>query len=147
MRARSGRNLQYLDADGPGAYHGGMSEREKGRWGAFVVIVAAALGIVQFYRPASPAPTEPFAAIARARGLFAGASLNAFGASREVRLSFALPGSLVEFPLEVSGDVTALAYEWISVDDSTRGSGLHAVSGAAFVTPTTAGFYHLAIVR
>jgi uncharacterized protein YcbK (DUF882 family) len=124
-----------------------MAEREKGRWGAFVAIVAAALGIVQFYRPASPAPTEPFAAIARARRLSAGASLNAFGASREVRLRFALPSSLVEFPLEVSGDVSGLAYEWISTADSTRRSGLRAVSGASFVSPDSAGFYRLAIVR
>jgi uncharacterized protein YcbK (DUF882 family) len=145
-RARGGRNLQYLDAGGPDAYHGGMAEREKGRWGAFVAIVAAALGIVQFYRPASPAPTEPFAAI-RARALSAGASLNAFGDSREVRLRFALPASLVEFPLEVSGDVTSLAYEWIAADDSTQGSGIHAVSGASFVSPSAPGYYHLAIVR
>jgi uncharacterized protein YcbK (DUF882 family) len=124
-----------------------MAEREKGRWGAFVAIVAAALGIIQFYKPASPAPTEPFAAIARARRLSAGASLNAFGASREVRLRFALPSSLVEFPLEVSGDVSGLAYEWISTADSTLGNGLHAVSGASFVSPSAPGFYRLAIVR
>jgi uncharacterized protein YcbK (DUF882 family) len=126
-----------------------MAERENrgGRWTAFVAIVAAALGVVQFYRPASPAPTEPFAAIARGRRLSAGASLNAFGDSREVRLRFALPSSLVEFPLEVSGEVSALAYEWVSADDSTRGAGLHAVSGASFMSPGTPGFYHLAIVR
>jgi len=141
------RNLQYLDGGGPDAYHGGMAEREKGRWGAFVAIFAAALGIVQFYKPASPAPTEPFAAISRARGISAGASLNAFGASQEVRLRFALPSSLVEFPLEVSGDVSSLAYEWLSADDSTRGAGIHPVSGAAFITPSAPGFYHLAIVR
>jgi uncharacterized protein YcbK (DUF882 family) len=141
------RNLKCLDAGGPDAYHGGMAEREKGRWGAFIAIVAAALGIVQFYRPASPAPTEPFAAIGRGRGIAAGASLNAFGDSREVRLRFALPSSLVEFPLEVSGDVSALTYEWISADDPARGTGMHAVSGASFVTPSAPGFYHLAIVR
>lgn len=126
-----------------------MGEREKGigRWGAFAAVVAAALGIVQFYRPASPAPTEPFAAIARAHGVSAGASLNAFGDSREVRLRFALPASLVEFPLEVAGDVASLAYEWISADDSTRGDGLHAVSGASFISPSVPGYYHLAIVR
>ncbi len=141
------RNLKCLDAGGPDAYHGGMAEREKGRWGAFIAIVAAALGIVQFYRPASPAPTEPFAAIGRGRGIAAGASLNAFGDSREVRLRFALPSSLVEFPLEVSGDVSALTYEWISADDPARGTGMHAVSGASFVTPSAPGFYPLAIVR
>jgi len=126
-----------------------MAERESGggRWTAFVALVVAAVGVVQFYRPASPAPTEPFAAIARARRLSAGPSLNAFGDSREVRLRFALPSSLVEFPLDVSGDVGALAYEWVSAEDSTRGAGLHAVSGASFVSPEAPGFYHLAIVR
>jgi len=126
-----------------------MSEREKGigRWGAFAAIVAAALGIVQFYRPASPAPTEPFAAIARRRGLSAGPSLNAFGDSREVRLRFSLPASLVEFPLEVSGDVSSLAYEWIAADDTTRRTGLQPVSGASFISPSAPGYYHLAVVR
>ena len=40
--------------------------------------------------------------------------MNAFGASQEVRVSFALPGSDVEFPIEVSGDPSALTYEWVA---------------------------------
>ncbi len=128
-----------------------MEERERqsglGRWGVFAAVTAAAVGVIQFYQPASPAPTEPFAAIARARGLAAGASPNAFGTSHEVRLRFALPASVVEFPLEVSGDPASLTYEWLAAEDSNSGAGLHAVNGASFISPERPGFYHLAIIR
>ena len=113
----------------------------------FAVVAAAAVGIIQFYQPSSPALTEPFAAIARDRRVAAGASPNAFGASRELRLRFALPASVVEFPLEVSGDLSSLTYEWVAAEDSNSGAGLHAVSGAAFLSPGKPGFYHLAIIR
>ena len=65
-----------------------------------LVMVSAALGVVEFYHPAHSAPIAPFAAVSSR--LAAGASMNAFGTSREVRISFALPGSDVEFPIEVS---------------------------------------------
>jgi uncharacterized protein YcbK (DUF882 family) len=108
-----------------------------------LIMVTAALGVVQFYRP-TPAPIEPFANVSR---LAAGASMNAFGASHEVRLTFALPGSAVEFPLEVSGDPTALTYEWVASRDSTAVESVRPVNGAAFVAPVKPGFYRLAIVR
>jgi uncharacterized protein YcbK (DUF882 family) len=106
----------------------------------------AALAIIQFAHPAVSAPTEPFSALASNR-LTAGASLNAFGTSREVRLRFSLPGSDVEFPLEVSGDPSALSYEWVTGVDSTSVETARPVTGSSFVAPTAPGFYHLAIVR
>lgn len=108
-----------------------------------LVMVTAALGVVQFYHPAS-APIEPFANVSR---LAAGATKNAFGTSREVKLSFALPGSEIEFPLEVSGDPSALSYEWVASRDSAASEPVRPVNGASFVAPTKPGFYHLAIVR
>ena len=83
--------------------------------GSVVALALAAIGVIQFFHPARPAPTGPFAAYGS--GLSAGPSLNAFGMSQQLRLRFALPGGEVEFPLEVSGDPADLAYEWVS----TRG--------------------------
>jgi uncharacterized protein YcbK (DUF882 family) len=114
-------------------------------WGTVIVATLAAIGALQF-SPAHSAPTEPFAALVRGR-LSAGASLNAFGDSREVRFRFALPGSDVEFPLEVSGDPSTLVYEWLGTRDSVLNNGLRPVNGAAFVAPSKPGFYHLVVIR
>jgi hypothetical protein len=120
----------------------------RGIFGAMTILSAAVLGSVQFVSPTAAAPTEPFAAIsANDSRLAAGASLNAFGASREVRLRFALPNSEVEFPLEVSGDPSNLTYEWVLERDTVAQSDARPVNGSSFVTPTRPGFYHLAIVR
>jgi uncharacterized protein YcbK (DUF882 family) len=107
---------------------------------------AAAVGVLQFSHPAHPAPTEPIAALTRGR-LTAGASLNAFGSSREVHLRFALPGGDVEFPLEVSGDPSNLVYQWVAIRDSAIADAARPLNGAAFVAPTKPGFYHLAVVK
>ena len=114
--------------------------------GTVVVAAVAAVGVLQFFGAASPAPTEPFATLAVGR-LRAGASLNAFGASREVRFRFALPGDEVEFPLEVSGDPSSLVYEWVATRDSVTAGAARPLNGARFVAPTKPGFYRLAVVR
>ena len=107
------------------------------------VFVIAALGVVRFFHPVQRAPLGPFST---AR-LSAGASINAFGRSRELRLHFALPGDSIEFPLEVSGKPSLLTYEWISTRDSSRAEPSRLVTGASFVAPSKAGFYHLVITR
>jgi len=106
----------------------------------------AAIGATQFMGPPRPAPIAPFAALV-AKRVGAGATLNAFGVSQEVRLRFALPGRELEFPLEVSGDPSALTYEWIKLGDSTAADYARPVNGSSFVAPPAPGFYHLAIVR
>ncbi|HEX3865864.1 MAG TPA: hypothetical protein VHV78_03895 [Gemmatimonadaceae bacterium] len=113
--------------------------------GSAVILAAAALGVVRFEKPA-PAPTEPFAAIAN-RALSAGATIDAFGTSRELRVRFTLPDSAVDFPLEVSGDPTSLSYEWISIHDSLPSAQPEPLSGSSFVSPSAPGFYRLAIIR
>lgn len=112
-----------------------------------MILSAAVLGSVQFVSATTAAPTEPFAALAAGARIGAGASLNAFGASREVRLRFALPGEEVEFPLEVSGDPSNLTYEWVPARDTVAAVEARPVNGAAFVTPSLPGFYKLALVR
>ena len=114
-------------------------------WGTLFVAAVAAIGVLRFSE-ALPSPTEPFAALTGGR-LSAGASLNAFGSSREVHLRFALPGGEVEFPLEVSGDPSALTYEWVATRDSTAAGAARPLNGASFVAPTKPGFYHLAVVN
>jgi uncharacterized protein YcbK (DUF882 family) len=73
--------------------------------------------------------------------------MNAFGASHEVRVRFALPGDVVDFPLEVSGDPTALSYAWISVRDSLSVDSIRPIIGASFTVPRKPGYYRLAILR
>ena len=86
---------------------GTTSLRGATRVGSVIVMSIAALAVIRF-SPAHSAPTAPFANLQR---LSAGASINAFGMSREVRIRFALPGDVVDFPLEVSGDpIRALLY-------------------------------------
>ncbi|MGH7617076.1 MAG: hypothetical protein ACREPM_07610 [Gemmatimonadaceae bacterium] len=121
-----------------------MKLRGTARGGSFFALSMAALGIIQFYHPAR-APTRPFANIAH--GLTAGASINAFGTSREVKLRFALPGDAVDFPLEVTGDPAALSYTWINAHDSTAIDSIRPIVGSSFEAPVKPGFYHLAIVR
>jgi hypothetical protein len=118
---------------------------DRGRISAFAAIIVAGLGVVAFYRP-TPAPTAPFAAIA-GEGVAAGASLNAFGASHEVRVRVALPEQRVEFPVQVGGDIESLSYEWIRDRDSVGEDLPRPLNGPGFMAPHRPGFYHLAIER
>jgi uncharacterized protein YcbK (DUF882 family) len=124
-------------------------KRSSGRaaWGTLAVFATAALGVIEFAKPMAPVPTAPFAALAGAAHLSAGPSLDAFGASREVRVRFSLPGRDLEFPLEVGGDPSALTYEWVTGADSSAVELPKPLNGATFVAPEKPGFYHLAIVR
>lgn len=107
-----------------------------------IIAVLAAVGVVRLTPFVQPAPSAPFAT-----RLAAGASINAFGRSRQVRLQFSLPSDSIEFPLEVSGDPSSLAYEWISTRDGSVSSPSRLVSGAMFVAPAKPGFYRLVITR
>src|SRR5262249_10233995 len=117
--------------------------RGAARGGSMIVVSAAALGVIQFYHPSHP-PTAPFANLGH---ISAGAPMNAFGTSREVRFRFALPGDVVDFPLEVSGEPTALSYTWIGVRDSLSVDSIRPIVGASFTVPRKPGYYRLAILR
>jgi len=126
-----------------------MSRLERLAWSTLLVAVAVVIGAARFVRPGQAAPLEPFAAVAHAgsASFDAGASRNAFGASREVRLRFALPASDIEFPLEVTGDPGSLTYAWVSTHDTAAASEARPLSGSTFVAPPAPGFYRLAIMR
>jgi uncharacterized protein YcbK (DUF882 family) len=127
--------------------------RRTASFGSVIVFLMAAMGVLQFLSPSRAAATAPFAAIERGgevgevESLGATPSLNAFGSSRGVKLRFALPGRQIEFPLEVTGDLEALTYEWVSLRDSS-GEGLaRPLGGESLVAPIRPGFYQLAIIR
>jgi uncharacterized protein YcbK (DUF882 family) len=120
-----------------------MALRGTARGGSMIALSAAALGIIQFYHPAH-APTAPFANLGQ---ITAGASMNAFGTSREVRVRFALPGDVIDFPLEVTGEPAALSYTWVAVRDSVAIDSIRPITGSSFAVPSAPGFYRLAVLR
>src|SRR5262249_13978382 len=151
-RARRGRALGRRDEGWGGGGGGPMilsrgarlaTRIDRARVSAFAAIITSAFGVAAFYTP-TPAPTAPFPAIA-GEGIAAGASLNAFGASHEVRVRVALPEQRVEFPVQVGGDIESLAYEWIREGDSVGVDLPQALHGPGFTAPRFPGFYHLAI--
>jgi hypothetical protein len=128
------------------------------RLATFVIVSLAALGVVQFFRPAGAAARSPFSrftasearfvrAAALGRGGHAEASRDAFGRSGEVRMRFALPGTTLEFPLVVGGDPRTLRYEWVRVGDTTAVDSSQALRGANVASPRRPGFYRLAVKR
>jgi hypothetical protein len=120
----------------------------RGLFGAGFILLGAIIATVQFVHPTAAAPLAPFAHLANDDSpLSLGASLNAFGASREVRLRFALPGKPTVFPVEVSGDPASLSYAWVPSRDTTVYTEARPVNGGAFIAPSEPGYYHLAIVR
>lgn len=114
-------------------------------WTSLVLFVLAATGVVQFYDLPAERGRRPFARLAA--GIPAGASLNAFGISHELRLRFTLPGGSLEFPIQVGDDPASLAYQWVPADDTTPVDSARALAGARVVAPEVAGFYRLALVR
>ena len=58
-----------------------------------------------------------------------------------------MPGQSVEYPLDVHGDPTALAYSWVKVGDTATAEMARPLVGARVQAPTRAGFYRLALVR
>jgi hypothetical protein len=100
------------------------------------VAAAALVASVQFIRPVVHAPSTPFAALNAPARLSAAPSLNAFGKSRAVQLLFALPGAAVEFPLQVSGDLSALRYQWVANASASDCTISRPIPEAAFGGPT-----------
>ena len=116
--------------------------------GTIGLAAVATLGALRMSRPLRFAPA-PFAAVlGAAPSLGAKASRNAFGMSQGVALREAMPADTLEFPLEVSGDPSALAYRWVPVgrerpsEDSAQAQPL---AGSMVVAPETPGVYRLAL--
>ncbi|HEY6220284.1 MAG TPA: hypothetical protein VIV65_09500 [Gemmatimonadaceae bacterium] len=111
------------------------------------VAAIAILGALRVAQPLRFAPA-PFAAVLGApRSLGAKASRNAFGTSQGVSLFESMPSDTMQFPLEVAGDPSALAYRWVPVsnDDARDTTSIQPLAGSTVVTPTDPGVYRLAL--
>ncbi len=121
--------------------------RRSANWVTLVLSSVSALAVIAFYQPprASPRVVAP---LSRTMSFPATRpSVNAFGTSGEVRVQIALPGQLVEYPLEVSGDPSELGYQWVRMADSLPADSVRPLGGATVLAPPAPGFYRLAIVR
>jgi uncharacterized protein YcbK (DUF882 family) len=112
-----------------------------------LLVLAAVLGVVQFYRPEAALGKTPFRRFTSPDYMLGAASGNAFGRSGEVKLLFAMPGDKVEFPLAVGGDPTTLTYEWTSLRGNDNAFVAQPLNGAELETPLTPGFYQLTLIR
>jgi uncharacterized protein YcbK (DUF882 family) len=135
-----------------------MSRRKRSRFGPAVrrtvgvgtalVCGLATLGALQFMGPLSFAPA-PFASVLGGAPptLGAKASRNAFGTSMGVALREAMPAESLEFPLEVTGDPSELAYRWVPVGRGQPADSAEAqpLAGSIVVAPGTPGVYRLAL--
>jgi uncharacterized protein YcbK (DUF882 family) len=124
----------------------------KGGLGALVLFSSAAVGVVQFYKPAEQPHQAPFAHLTAAllpaaERPNAMATPDAFGRSGEVKVRFALPGEAIEFPLAIAGRTDSLMYQWVTVEDSSPASPAFPLTAAPPTAPARAGFYHLAVLR
>ncbi|MHB0948366.1 MAG: D-Ala-D-Ala carboxypeptidase family metallohydrolase [Gemmatimonadaceae bacterium] len=75
------------------------------------------------------------------------ASADAFGASGQVRMRFALPRRELEFPLQVSGDPGNMRYQWVPYTGGPAIDGPQVMRGAQVIAPARPGFYRLAVLR
>jgi hypothetical protein len=119
------------------------------RFASGLAIAAAAVAALQFVRPDAELITAPFApATAAAASVpVAIASPNAFGKSGQVKVRFSLPGEAVEYPLAVTGDPSALTYQWVRLVDSLPADVTRPLAGTGLVAPTQPGFYQLAVTK
>lgn len=104
----------------------------------------AAIGAMQFAKPT--VVRRPLRSL-RLRAPEGSAAPNAFGASGQVKLRFALPDEALDFPIEVAGDPSTLAYQWVREGDGIPVESPRPLAGAPIAAPDDPGFYHLALVR
>ena len=123
------------------------SRRRNAPWASVLLFCVAALAVIVFYDPPQQSARTPAGRAVTALFPEARPSVNAFGSSGEVRVQIALPGQLVEYPLEVSGDPTSLGYQWVRMQDSLPADSIRPLGGATVLAPPTPGFYRLSVVR
>ena len=122
-----------------------------GAIGAGLLFCLATIGAVQFMRPSDSMPTAPFSRLATAvsgsPAVSAIPSSDAFGLSGNVKLRMALPGQVVDFPIDLVGVTDSLGYQWVAVGDSISSLPIRALTLAPPVAPPRPGFYRMAIIR
>ena len=119
--------------------------RERTGWLTVVAFLSAALAVAELHQPATDMLRKPFENLAF--GSVATPSADAYGKSGEVKLRVALPGEVVEYPLEVDGDPTQLGYSWVRTGSDALADSIRGLAGAKLVAPRAPGMYHLALVE
>ena len=110
------------------------------------LIVIATLGALQF-KASTGFGARPFGAFLSRSLPIAAPSATAFGESGGVLFKFALPGTLVQYPLDVHGDPSELDYSWVRVGDTANVESTQPLNGAHVIVPEKPGFYRLALIR
>ena len=123
-----------------------LARRDRATWLTVVAFASAAFAVIELHHPPQSLLEKPFAALAIAQ-LDAAPSADAFGTSGEVKLRVVLPGDRVEYPLEVEGDPSKLAYSWVRTGADSLASEPRPLNGAELVAPAAPGMYHLALLR
>ena len=108
----------------------------------------ALVGAFQFLQAADDTAEKPIGGYLRSSVVpLAEPSVSAYGASGEVKLTFAMPAQEISYPLDVHGDPTALHYAWVRVGDTALAGSAHPLKGDKVATPAGAGFYRLALLK
>ena len=107
---------------------------------SLLVFGAAALLYISYLRPVDG--LDRFRTVARLP--VAQLAMNAHGVSGAVRMRFALPGEILEFPLEVHGDPGRMRYSWLPIRTG-RATEPRSLA-TALVAPNAPGFYRLAVL-
>ena len=106
-----------------------------------LIFGSAALAYLGFLRPAEGLDTRT----AEARPVaVAKPAADAFGRSGRLRMRFALPGTLVDYPIEVQGNLADLRYAWLPLSPGDSAGPARALVDG-LVAPTDPGFYRLEI--
>jgi uncharacterized protein YcbK (DUF882 family) len=124
----------------------GHPAREPINLAALGLFALAAIGAVHLKYPQQSLAKAPFAPYLGGGAPTARTSATAFGASGEVKVRFAMPGESLEYPLEVQGDPTHLAYSWVRAGDTVLVAEPRPLVGPDLDVPAEAGFYRLALV-
>lgn len=110
------------------------------------LVVVATLGALQFKAQAGFS-ARPFGAFLSRSLPPASPSATAFGESGGVLFKFALPSTMVQYPLDVNGDPSELAYSWVRVGDTANVEATRSLNGAQVMVPEKPGFYRLTLMR
>ncbi|HUR92421.1 MAG TPA: D-Ala-D-Ala carboxypeptidase family metallohydrolase [Gemmatimonadaceae bacterium] len=114
---------------------------------ALVLFVVASVGVIQFQHGRTVG-SAPFAGFLKARAIpVVMPSMDAYGTSGEVKVRFVLPGEPLEYPLQIEGDPTGLAYTWLRFGDSVAVGAPKPLAGAILDGPSKPGFYKVVLVK
>ncbi len=110
--------------------------------------LVAALFVLSYRPPDGPLLRPPFQPTEGREALpFAEPAPSAYGVSGAVKMRFALPGKVVDYPLDLASDSVNYAYQWVRVVDTIATGVVRPLTGDRLLAPSTPGFYRLALLQ